>query len=215
MSTRRQGTIRNLILVASGLIGGAVVAIGLTVWGFRSDTMHEAINDANNIATLLAEQTARSVQSIDLALADVRDRIASFAADGEEELHRQLASRETHELLKEHAAQLPHAAVMTFIGRDGRVAASSRSWPAETINASDRDFFRHLKANAESGIYISAPVASRGSGAQTIFFARRLTGADGFAGVVVVGVELTFFHHVYDSIKSLQGKTFLCCARTD
>ena len=95
------------------------------------------------------------------------------------------------------------------------MAASSRSWPAESINASDRDFFRHLKANAESGIYISAPVASRGSGVQTIFFAKRLTGADGFAGVVVVGVELTFFHHVYDSIKSLQGKTFLCCARTD
>ena len=209
MSTRRQGTIRNLILVASGLIGGAVVAIGLTVWGFRSDTMHEAINDADNIATLLAEQTARSVESIDVALADVRDRIASFAAFGEDELHRKLATRETHELLKEHAARLPHAAVMTFIGRDGRVAASSHSWPPETINASDRDFFRHLKANAEAGIYISAPVASRGSGVQTIFFAKRLTGADGFAGVVVVGVELTFFHHVYDSIKSLRGKTFL------
>jgi hypothetical protein len=53
---RRQGTIRNLILIASGLIGGAVVAIGLTVWGFRADAMDDAVNDANNIATLLAEQ---------------------------------------------------------------------------------------------------------------------------------------------------------------
>jgi diguanylate cyclase (GGDEF)-like protein/PAS domain S-box-containing protein len=206
---RRQGTIRNLILIASGLISGAVVAIGLTVWGFRTDAMDDAVNDANNIATLLAEQTARSVQSIDFALTELRDRFTPLPFEGVQELDRRLGGRDSHELLKERAARLPYAAVMTVIGRDGRLVSSSRNWPVESIDASDRDFFRFLKATPESGIYVSAPVASRGTGAQTIFFAKRLAGADGFAGVVVVGVELTYFHHVYDSVRSLRGKTFL------
>ncbi len=189
---RRQGTIRNLILIASGLISGAVVAIGLTVWGFRTDAMDDAVNDANNIATLLAEQTARSVQSIDFALTELRDRFTPLPFEGVQELDRRLGGRDSHELLKERAARLPYAAVMTVIGRDGRLVSSSRNWPVESIDASDRDFFRFLKATPESGIYVSAPVASRGTGAQTIFFAKRLAGADGFAGVVVVGVELTY-----------------------
>jgi len=97
---RRQGTIRNLILIASGLIGGAVVAIGLTVWGFRSDAMDDAVNDANNIATLLAEQTARSVQSIDLALTELRDRFTPLPFEGVQDLDRRLAGRDSHEHLK-------------------------------------------------------------------------------------------------------------------
>ena len=60
---RRQGTIRGLIWIASGLIAVAVLAIGLTVWGFRSDAIDEATNDVNNIAIILAEQTARSVEA--------------------------------------------------------------------------------------------------------------------------------------------------------
>jgi diguanylate cyclase (GGDEF)-like protein/PAS domain S-box-containing protein len=210
---RRQGAIRSLIWLASGLIAAAVLAIALTVWGFRADAIEEAINDSDNIATILAEQTGRSVQAIDLALSEVQARAVSvgvMSGSGRgEDFYRAIHSREIHELLKEKLAQLPQAIVMTVADRDGRLIASSRYWPAEQIDISDRDFFRYLKEHANAGLYVSAPVASRVSGQQTIFFAKRLEGPEGFAGVTIVGVELAYFRHVYDSINSLHDKVML------
>ena len=65
--------LRFLICVAIAFIGIAVVAIGVTTWALRSDAVADAVGDAGNIATVLAEQTTRSVQAIDLILTDVQD----------------------------------------------------------------------------------------------------------------------------------------------
>jgi diguanylate cyclase (GGDEF)-like protein/PAS domain S-box-containing protein len=205
---RRQGTIRGLIWIASGLIAVAVLAIGLTVWGFHSDVVDEATNDVNNIAIILAEQTARSVEAIDRTLRELQ-HMAALAGGSAEERRRRLATRQTHELLKERVAQLPQAAVITFADNEGYLIASSRGWPTETLDISDRDFFRSARQYPEINLAVSAPVASRVSGAPSIYFAKPLRSSDGFAGAAIVGVELTYFRHVYDSITSLRDKSFL------
>jgi diguanylate cyclase (GGDEF)-like protein/PAS domain S-box-containing protein len=210
---RHQVTIRSLIWLASALIAAAVMAIALTVWGFRSDAIDEAINDSDNIAKILAEQTARSVLAIDQTLTEMQARALSagtLSGPGRlEHFYRPLRSRETHEFLQERLAQLPQAVVMTFADRDGRLIASSRYWPVETVDISDRDFFTYLKAHSITGLYVSAPVASRVSGHPTVFFAKRLEGPEGFAGLAIIGVELVYFRHVYDSINSLHDKIML------
>ena len=58
---------RILSSVAFGLITLSVLAIGLTIWGLRSDAIQEAENDTGNIAAVLSEHLARSIQSIDIA----------------------------------------------------------------------------------------------------------------------------------------------------
>jgi diguanylate cyclase (GGDEF)-like protein/PAS domain S-box-containing protein len=206
---RHQNTIRSLIWLASALIAAAVMAIALTVWGFRSDAIDEAINDSNSVATILAEQTARSVQAIDSTLSEMLARVASAGTGSGEDFYRPLRGRDTHEFLQERLAQLPQAVVMTFADRDGHLIASSRYWSVETVNISDRDFFRYLKEHSITGLYVGTPVASRVSGQPTVFFAKRLEGPDGFAGLAIVGVELAYFRHVYDSINSLRDKIML------
>jgi len=133
---RHQNTIRSLIWLASALIAAAVMAIALTVWGFRSDAIDEAINDSNSVATILAEQTARSVQAIDSTLSEMLARVVS-AGTGSGDFYRPLRGRDTHEFLQERLAQLPQAVVMTFADRDGHLIASSRYWSVETVNISD------------------------------------------------------------------------------
>ena len=73
-------TFRNLIASALGLVGLGVVAIGLTVWALRSDVLREADVEISNIATILAEQTARSVRWVDLIATDIQER---FSRDGQ------------------------------------------------------------------------------------------------------------------------------------
>jgi len=66
---------RNLVAIAAGILGTAVLALGLTVWWLRSDAIDDASKNAANLAIVLAEQTSRSVQSIELILNEVQDYV--------------------------------------------------------------------------------------------------------------------------------------------
>jgi len=210
---RRTYAIRGPIWVAAGLIWAAILATGLTVWGFRSDAIEGAANDVNNIATILAEQTARSVDSIHSTLIDLRQHVVALRPTDPADFRDKLATFQTHELLKHRAAQLPAVAIITLADAYGQIVGSSRHWPAKGPNISDRDFFRFLIAHPTESFYVSEPVASRVTGAPTIFFAYRLEISGDFLGVAVVGVELSYFGHVYESVTSLRSKSFLLVRR--
>ena len=71
---------RFLVAIAAGLLGAAVLAIGLTVWWLRADAISDATSDTGNLATVLAEQTNLAVQSIDLVLNEVQERLENLGA---------------------------------------------------------------------------------------------------------------------------------------
>jgi uncharacterized membrane protein affecting hemolysin expression len=64
-----------LIVIAVSLTCVATIAIGLTIWWLRSEALREASREANNLATVLAEQATHSVQSIELMLNELEERI--------------------------------------------------------------------------------------------------------------------------------------------
>jgi diguanylate cyclase (GGDEF)-like protein/PAS domain S-box-containing protein len=79
------------------------------------------------------------------------------------------------------------------------------------LNFSDRDYFHHLKNNPDHArLYVSLPVAAKSNGAPMLYFSRRIDGPSGeFLGDTTIGVPLTYFQRLYDSISSLPGQSFL------
>src|SRR5262245_36205517 len=112
-------TIRGLICIASALIGLAVGAIGATIWSLRNDAIADAVNDTGNIATVLAEQTARSVQSIDLVLIETRERVASFDTTTATGIYNLMRGLLAHQLLQERVTRLPQADVLFVLDASG------------------------------------------------------------------------------------------------
>jgi diguanylate cyclase (GGDEF)-like protein len=203
-------TVRSLICVAVGFIALALVAIGMTVWGLRSDAIKDAVREAGNIATVLAEQTARSVQSVDLVLTETQERIATFDTTAPADLYRLLQQEMAHDLLKERLERLPQADIVFVVDRDGRLLSSSRTWPTLNVDLSDRDYFRHFLLDPQARLYVSAPSANRVTGTATIFFSKPLKDFRGqFLGVIVIGLRTDYFRHIYDSITSLRDQSFL------
>ena len=98
-------TFHRLIGVAVGLIGLAVLAIGLTIWGLRTDAIRDADTDTGNIAVVLSEQLARSVQSVDIVLSDIREKLNAQSAASEDGFTRWIASQEANAFLKERLAR--------------------------------------------------------------------------------------------------------------
>jgi diguanylate cyclase (GGDEF)-like protein len=201
---------KTLICVAAGLVGMAILAIGLTVWALRADATQDALRDSSNIATVFAEQATHAVQSLDLTLNELHDRFAWLGIDRPDDLRRHAGTREIHAVLLGHLAQVPQADVITIVDSSGQTINSTRTWPDMNVAVSDRDYMTYLRANNDPDLFISIPVQARVTGAWTVFFSRRLntTGGD-FAGVATIGVELKFFQQVYNSITSLRGQSFL------
>src|SRR5665647_2264602 len=118
MSNRAdRSSFRFLIAVAAGLLGTAALAIGLTVWWLRADAIRDASTDTGNLATVLAEQTNRSVQSIDLMLNELQERIELLGARTPNDFRRLLQGEDTYQLLTERMAHLSHITLIALVDK--------------------------------------------------------------------------------------------------
>jgi hypothetical protein len=205
----RRHNFRMLSYVAFGLIASSVLAIGLTIWSLRADAIQEANANIGNIATVLSEQFARSIQSIDIVLTDVREQAEERAPSAQEEFDQQIRSRDLYEFLRDHLSRLSQADFIAIIDRDGHIANTTQYWGTSKINVVDRDYFQHFKRENDDGIYISELLTDRVTGAPTIFVSKRINSADNdFRGIVLVGLGSSYFQNIYNSITPLHDQSF-------
>jgi diguanylate cyclase (GGDEF)-like protein len=206
---------RNLVLVAIAIIAGAVLAMGLTIWGLRADAVEDARRDAGHIATILAEQTAQSIRAVDESLIGMQEHLVTLHEASPQGFAAALRSMETHQGLAQRVARLPQALVFAIVGPEGHTVADSNDWPARDINVSDRDYFAIHKAGIEPGLYVNPLVTSRGDRSKVMFFSRRIESPKGeFLGIAVIGVPIDYFRHIYNAIGSLVDLSILYL-RTD
>src|SRR5215831_11384798 len=103
---RRRIVFHSLIWVVVGLIALAVIAVGVTAWGLRSDQIEAGIRETDRIATLLADQTNRSIAAIDAALEDVKARVDALEIDTPANFARAVQTRDTFDFLTSRLARL-------------------------------------------------------------------------------------------------------------
>ena len=132
---------RFLVAVATGLLGAAVIAIGMTVWWLRSDAISDATNDTGNLATVLAEQTNLAVQSIDLVLNEIQVRLENLGATTDENYRHLEQDKNTYHALLDSLPHLSQAGLIALIDRNGRVLVTTQKWPSPGVDVSDRDYF--------------------------------------------------------------------------
>jgi Histidine kinase sensor domain len=211
--TKRRGepsmTFRTLVGLAIGLIIIGMIATAATIWAWRRDTTTAAVRDIGNIATVLAEQTSRSVQSMDLVLSDMIDKLQAMGATSPDSFRRVAESKDVYNILVDRLQHLSQATVLTLADSTGKVVNTTRNWPPPQINLADREQFQHARGNRDRNLYISGPSISFASQNPTIYWSRRIESQDGeFLGIIVAGSEVTYFRHVYDSIQSFPGQAF-------
>jgi diguanylate cyclase (GGDEF)-like protein len=199
-----------LVGVTATILAIAVFAIGLTVWWLRADAVRDAGANADNLASVLAEQTNRSIQSIDLLLNDIQERTEALGVTTPESFRNLLRGEDIYTFLKERMERLSQVSLIGLTDNNGRLVNDTKQWPVPPTDLSDRQYFRHFKNENDEAIYVASPVIGRNSGEQTLFFARRLNGSNNdFLGVITVGIKLSYFQQIYESIKELRDLSFL------
>ncbi len=206
----RDTAFRGIVVVAVAMLAVAIGAIGLTVWALRYDAAEDAARDTGNIATVLAEQTSRTVQAIDIVLEDLAERIADANIATPEEFRQIVATRDYHNFLLDRLSRLPQAAAFGIADNQGEIQNSTRRWPTPRVDVSDRDYFTaHLVRNTYP-LFVSQRQQNRANGAWSLQFSRRIDSRNGdFLGVAYVSVETAFFNEIFGTIESLHNQKIM------
>ncbi len=192
------------------MIGGAILAmviLALTAFillQVRERSLESARDEIRRFDFLLAEQTARAMQGVDLVLDNVATELQAEGIDTPEALVREKSSYAAHLALAGKIAGVPQLDALSLISSTGQVVNFSRYYPVPAINVSDRDYFKALQGgDSTQRSFVSMRVSNRGSGTETIYLARRLSGPDGrFVGLVLGAIQLEYFSALYNSIRS-------------
>src|SRR6266487_166088 len=104
---QRFGASRYLSFVGIGLLVVIVVIAGVAVWDRREDAIARSRQEMTNLGIVLAEQTARSIQAVDLVLQETRAMVLAAGVDSPEQLQRLMGTEEVHRFLVDRMKVLP------------------------------------------------------------------------------------------------------------
>jgi diguanylate cyclase (GGDEF)-like protein len=205
-----RGLLRSRIAVVllSALVVATIVATaGFAIWQNRQTEFAEQQRSMKGMGVVLAEQTGRYVQVIDLIVLEVKSRIVDLGVTTPDDFRRLAGSRDLQAYLGERVKGVPQADAITLVDADGVILNSSRGWPARSANVSGRDYYTYLKDHDDPGMFIGSLSKGLVTGNLNVFFARRVSGPDGrFLGLVVGIIDIKYLSDFYHAASAEVGQ---------
>lgn len=189
---------RWLIRAVALVTGGLLLAAAVGIWLLRNAAIEDAQNENHRLGVVIAEQTTRAFQSVDLVLQELGNQVVASGVHDPASFKAKFGSLDFHDILAKKLINLPQTESFVFVDAHGRMVNGSRLWPPSSISLADRDYFHELSSKPGTDPYVSRPAHSRASGAQVVFLARRLTAGDGtFLGVMLAPIRLDYFVNLF------------------
>ncbi len=187
---------RMTILAAIAVLTIILSAL-LVITQLRARELEHAVGETISLSGIIAEQTTRSLQSVDMAL-----RIALARLDEAERQGIPLDDAAIHAMLQSRAASMPHLIALFIVDAEGNAVNSSRSFPTPRTQVIDREYFKRQKEGNGVDMHVGAPVMGRTTHVWTLHISRRIQKLNGeFGGVVAAALDLGYFETLYGSIK--------------
>jgi len=197
---------RRLFVGGFIFIAITIIAATVAIWQMYRDSVASEVRNTRNLAIVLAQQSERTVQAVDLVLRETRAMVLGEGVFTPEEFRQRVGTKAVHQYLVDRLHSLPQANSIALIDDTGQIINFSHFWPVPPIGTADRDFFKYLRDNNDPKAYVGVPVVNRFTHAWTIMLARRINGPDGeFLGVVAGVIEARYFVDFYKAISTDPG----------
>ena len=186
-----------LIIIASTII---------SAFSLRESSRAEWSQEMSSLTLALAEHASQTFFSAEVALDSVEDILKSVKPQDIQTFQKLASSEQTFNDLKEKISSNPIIEVASFVSNKGDVLNSTREFPAQGLNVSDRDYINRHFNSSSTGIYYSAPFKTRAQGTWVFYLSKKIINSDGeFLGVIVVGVSAELFSKFYERIVNNMG----------
>jgi PAS domain S-box-containing protein len=185
----RRGVVVFGVLVILAFAGSSAI----DAWRSYRYSLAATDREIGNMANALAEQTAWSLQSVDLLLLDTARWYRSDSHEiPPERLNAVLQSRTT--------GVQPVRQVM-IVDALGNQRYGSRGSEPPNHNVADRSYFIAQRDGTARGLFMSEPLVTRSEGRAAIVLSRRLDDDNGqFAGIVTAIVDLDDLKQLYRTV---------------
>jgi signal transduction histidine kinase len=195
---------RRILVLSAGaalLAATLLAATAGVVWKMREDAFTDTARNVEKINLVLAEQTARMLQGIDLVQNDLLRDIALTDFQGQERFRAVIGSQDVWHELRQRMSGVPQLDAVILLDPAGRVITTTRSYPTPEASVADRDYYIAMRDDPDLERFISAPVQSRITNEWTIYLVRRVKARDGhFLGFMVGAIALAKFEDFYQQI---------------
>lgn len=199
---------RSLLLLGSICAAVLLITAGLAVWQLHRDWISDNMGDADKFSVVLAAQTGRTFQAIDLVLRETASVALASGVRTPDEFRSALKTPEFHQLLANQLEKLPQANAIALIDSNGTVINCSSTKTLPLVNVSDRAFYSRLRENDHHDMIVDGPLINKVTGDQIVIAARRVTGPDGeFLGIVLGVVNARFFERFYQTVVTGAGES--------
>jgi signal transduction histidine kinase/ActR/RegA family two-component response regulator len=206
MTWRGRVSPRVTMVAAAVLVVMMVGAAGFTIWNLHESVENESRASLTKLALVIAEQTSRSFQSVDIVLKQATGEIVANGSDDPDALRAGMEGERLHQSLTNLGLNLPQVAYLSLVDADGQVMNSARVLPVPLVSISDREQFRYLRDHNDTGLFVSEPVRDRRDGSWTLFLARRINNSQGaFQGIIQASVRLKHFEEFYAAVALGEG----------
>ena len=188
-----------LALLVAG--GAALLAVDL-----RSRSIAAGTQELARMALALGDQAERALQAVEQVEIGLAGQIQARGIATPASFARTLSDIDTHRVLRDSIAGLPHVADITLLDATGRMVALSRDWPVPAgASLADRDYVRALLP-AEAAPQLSSPLRTRYTDTWGIVMARRVSGPEGgLLGMVAATIDLAYFEQLYRTVAQREG----------
>lgn len=195
----RQWTRRGVPWIGALFIGAIVAMAASDILRGHRTTVDDTGRELETQARIIAEQTARSVQAVDIVLRHIasefkRGRLARLRPEA------------LHAYLNEQAVGLVQIDGLAMHDANGDALAISWLPPGTAVNIANMAAFRSLRDDPTVG-FVASPATRSPSDRQWIFpLGRRLETATGeFAGAIGARGRIDYFQHFYRDIRLDSG----------
>jgi hypothetical protein len=190
------------ISLTRALIGLGLVLVGINVgsaiWDIRANrdlTERRAQRDFSNLTSLLAEQTAASLEAVDLILRNAQRAGPAHAVAA------------AMPRLRDELVRVPQLAEILVFDAMGEIVARTSELPTIDPDLARKALFTAHRDGGTDGLFISEPYLGGPVGTSWRFVtSRRLSGpAGGFGGVLAAVLEIETFDRLYRTIDLGEG----------
>ncbi len=194
---------------------GMAVAVGMVALGAivlldaRQDAWKQSEQAADNLATALERDIARTILGYDLSL---QGAVEALRLPGINDISPELRQA----AIFDRAANADYLGSLLVLDAVGTVIADSTAVQPHPLSFADRDYFRVHQEQADAGLFVSRPFRSRLRGGDpSIAISRRRPDVAGqFAGIVVGTMRLAYFQSLFERLNLGAGGAVLLL-RTD
>ena len=178
-------------------LGALLVGINVlsAVWDIRNERAlveRNALRDFNNLTALLADQTARSLESAGILVSSAANDVSVDGVGDPATRARRFRDR---------ISGIPQMRGMLLLDRDGRLLVNTQEQTEIGDDYSERPYFTRQRDGKVNGRYVSEPFNGRLAHRWSFAVSEAVKDRDGrFAGVVAAIIDIEYFDRLYRSL---------------